>query len=71
MPAFSFSFNSSVRADIGSRIDSIANGEIKTGKEVVREGQERLSDRSQARHGRLLAKFVEEEGKGVKLDLSA
>jgi hypothetical protein len=71
MPAFSFSFNSAVRASIGARIDSIANAETPTGKEQVRQGQARLSDRSEARHDRLLAKFVEEEGKGVKLDISA
>ncbi len=71
MPTFSFSFNNAVRASTSSRIDSLANGEIKTGKEVVRENLQRLSSRSQARQDRLLAKFVEEEGKGVKLDISA
>lgn len=71
MPTFSFSFNNAVRANTGSRIDSLASGEIKTGKEVVRENLQRLSSRSQARQDRLLAKFVEGEGKGVKLDISA
>lgn len=71
MATFSFSFNSAVRANTGARFDSLASGEIKTGKEIVREGQQRLSGRSEARQDRLLAKFVEEEGKGIKLDVSA
>ena len=71
MAAFSFSFNSAIRASTGSRITSLANAETPTGKEMVREGLNRIQERSEARHSRLLAKFVEEEGKGVSLDVSA
>lgn len=71
MPSFSLSFNNSVRANTNNGMTSLSSGRVPTGKEIVRENLERINERKEARHDRLLAKFVQEEGKGVKLDVSA
>ncbi len=65
------SFNNSVRANTNNRMTTLSSGKVPTGKEIVRENLERISERNEARHDRMLAKFVQEEGKGVKLDVSA
>jgi len=70
MPSINLSFVSDTRAAIKSKMSSVITGEVKSGKEVVREDFQRLSEKQERRLERLLAKFVEEKGKGGRIDMS-
>lgn len=68
MPSLSVSFNNTVRANVRSQMETILTGELKTGKEVVRESFERAETRKEGRHEALIASFVEQQGKGIRID---
>jgi len=71
MPSVNLSFVEATRANVRSQLSSILKGEVKTGKEIVRESLGRMSDRTEERHDNIRANFVENEGKGVKVDVTA
>ncbi|MBI3599096.1 MAG: hypothetical protein HY097_00410 [Nitrospinae bacterium] len=52
-----------------TQMTNIARGQGRTGKEMVREGMSKLQSQSDERHKKIINKFVEEEGKGVKINV--
>lgn len=48
----------------------LSRGKIKTGKEIVREGIKKETEKSVRRHSAMMSKFVSEEGKGSSIDFN-
>ncbi|MBI3813421.1 MAG: hypothetical protein HY279_03005 [Nitrospinae bacterium] len=57
------------RERMKTQMTNIARGQGRTGKEMVREGMSKLQSQSDERHKKIINKFVEEEGKGVKINV--
>jgi hypothetical protein len=58
-----------VRERMKTQLANIARGHGRTGKEMVREGMSKLQGQSDERHKKIMNKFIEEEGKGVKINV--
>ncbi len=69
MEAINTTLISMVRDRMKTQLTNIARGQGKTGKEMVREGMSKLQGQSEERHKKIMNKFIEEEGKGVKINV--
>ena len=48
----------------------LSRGKVKSGKETVREGIKKETDKSARRHSAVMKKFVSEQGKGSTIDFN-
>ena len=59
-----------VRTNSKKAMANLSRGHVKSGKEVVREGQQKELRKSVRRHSAMLSKFVSEQGKGSSVDFN-
>lgn len=71
MAGINTALQSSVRSGTKRALKQLSTGQQRIGKQVVREGRQKLLNRVLTRHAALLQKFVSEEGKGVRISFDA
>ena len=59
-----------VRTNSKKAMSDMSRGHVKSGKEVVRDGQQKELRKSVRRHSAMLSKFVSEQGKGSAVDFN-
>ena len=59
-----------VRTNSKKAMANLSRGHVKSGKEVVRDGQQKELRKSVRRHSAMLSKFVSEQGKGSSVDFN-
>jgi hypothetical protein len=69
MPMLNTTIIETVKETMKTQLTNIATGKGRTGKDIVRENLTKVQNQSEVRHRKIMNKFIEEEGKGVKVNV--